>query len=117
VRSENLTTISDAVATWLAGPLATEAEPAGVMAVMAEALMPAVPLHVAQRMLGDKARSEMYREAGNGRLEFLKDGGKTLVTMRSIRNYQRTQWKPLVVKPAKPKTPARPRKARTEAAE
>lgn len=109
---QNTTTLADAVAALLNGPLATQTESAGVMAVLAEALMPAVPLPVAQRMLGDKARSEMYREAGNGRLEFLKDNGKTLVTTRSILNYQRTRWKPHVIKPAKPKSPAATRKTR-----
>jgi hypothetical protein len=109
---QNATTLADAVAALLNGPLATQTEPAGVMAVLAEALMPAVPLPVAQRMLGDKARSEMYREAGNGRLEFLKDNGKTLVTTRSILNYQRTYWKPLAIKPAKLKARAAARRAR-----
>lgn len=62
------------------------------------ALIHAVPISTAQMLLGGKARSEIYRVAGDGLLDLVKDGGKTLVTIESIRRYQ-TGWKPIAIKP------------------
>jgi hypothetical protein len=44
----------------------------------------AVPLKEAQRLLGDMSHSQIYNVIGRGELEAVKDGGKTLITMRSI---------------------------------
>jgi hypothetical protein len=48
----------------------------------------AVPLKEAQRLLGDMSHSQIYNVIGKGELEAVKDGGKTLVTVRSIRARQ-----------------------------
>jgi len=47
----------------------------------------AVSIRVAQKLLGDKARSVVYDEIGRGRLEAIKDGGKTLIVLESIERY------------------------------
>jgi hypothetical protein len=47
----------------------------------------AVPIRVAQRLLGNKARSELYKQVGLGNLDALKDGNKTLITTASIERY------------------------------
>jgi hypothetical protein len=111
-------TISEAIAAWLNAPASFADPPEPLI----DAVMPAVTIPMARKMLANKARSELYRAAGEGLLEFLKDGNKTLVTVRSIRHYQQTHWKPLFIKPvvkksAKPKGQVRPTKARTEAAD
>jgi hypothetical protein len=44
----------------------------------------AVPLQEAARLLGNKSRAGMYEAIAAGELEAIKDGRKTLITMRSI---------------------------------
>jgi IS30 family transposase len=48
----------------------------------------AVSLTEARRLLGDMSHSRIYEVIGQGQLEAIKDGQKTLVTMRSIRARQ-----------------------------
>jgi hypothetical protein len=58
----------------------------------------AVPLRTeGRRLLGNKAVSEIYEEAARGLLELVKDGRKTLITMRSIDRYT-TNWRPAKIK-------------------
>ncbi len=47
----------------------------------------AVPIRDARKLLGNKARSEVYREVGRGNLDAVKDGNKTLITLASIERY------------------------------
>jgi hypothetical protein len=47
----------------------------------------AVKIPVAQMLLGGKSRSQIYVEAGRGRLVLIKDGATTLVTSDSIDAY------------------------------
>jgi hypothetical protein len=100
--SESENTISAAIAAWLNAPPAMPAESPDGFTALLLALVPAVPVAVGQKMLGDKARSEMYREAANGRLEFLKDNNKTLVATRSILAYQRANFKPFAIAKLEP---------------
>ena len=62
----------------------------------------AVPLKEARRLLGDMSHSRIYDIIGRGELEAVKDGGKTLITTRSIRARQealpRAKIKPTVRK-------------------
>jgi len=69
----------------------------------------AVSIPVARKLLGDKARGPLYDAIGEGRLEALKDGGKTLITMASIERYM-TTLPPAKIKPPAPRV--RDRKAR-----
>ena len=46
-----------------------------------------VPISVAQKLLGDKSRSEIYEAISRNELEALKDGHKTIITVASIENY------------------------------
>jgi hypothetical protein len=69
----------------------------------------AVPMRVAARLLGDKARSEIYAEVGRGRLVAVKDASKTLITLESIERYMKS------LPHAKIK-PAAPRRSRGAAA-
>jgi hypothetical protein len=48
----------------------------------------AVPIRIAQTLLGNKARSEIYGAINRGELEARKDGKKTLITMASIERRQ-----------------------------
>jgi len=48
----------------------------------------AVPIKEAQKLLGEKARSEVYEEIKKGALDAVKDGTKTLITMESIQRRQ-----------------------------
>jgi hypothetical protein len=61
----------------------------------------AVPLKEARRLLGDMSHAKIYEIIGRGEVEAVKDGAKTLITMRSI--HQRQQSLP----PAKIKAQAR----------
>jgi hypothetical protein len=57
-----------------------------------------VPLRTeGRRLLGNKAVSEIYEEAARGLLELVKDGRKTLITMRSIDRYT-ANWRPAKIK-------------------
>jgi hypothetical protein len=47
----------------------------------------AVKIVVAQRLLADKARSEVYELISLGELDALKDGNRTLITTASIEKY------------------------------
>jgi hypothetical protein len=47
----------------------------------------AVPIRVAQKLLGDKAHSSIYECLGRGQLRALKDGVKTLILVSSIKKY------------------------------
>jgi hypothetical protein len=64
------------------------------------ALTYAIPVKVARAALGNKSRSELYLAAARGELVLVKDGGKTLVTVASIREYQ-ANWPRAEVKLAK----------------
>jgi hypothetical protein len=55
--------------------------------IFAELKPHAVPIRVAQMLLGNKARSELYKQVGLGNLDALKDGNKTLITVASIERY------------------------------
>jgi hypothetical protein len=58
----------------------------------------AVPLRTeGRRLLGNKAVSEIYEEASRGLLELVKDGRKTLITIRSIEAYT-AGWPPAKIK-------------------
>jgi hypothetical protein len=58
----------------------------------------AVPLRgEGRRLLGNKAVSEIYEAAGRGELELVKDGGRTLITLRSIEQYC-SKWTPAQIK-------------------
>jgi hypothetical protein len=48
----------------------------------------AVPIKTAQKLLGDKARSEIYPLIAKGELEAIKDGAKTLIVLASIERRQ-----------------------------
>jgi hypothetical protein len=48
----------------------------------------AVPLKEARRLLGNKSHGATYAAIGRGELEAVKDGKKTLITLRSIRARQ-----------------------------
>jgi hypothetical protein len=62
----------------------------------------AVPIPDAQRILGSKARSQIYNAVGRGELDAVKDGSKTLIVVASIVRYcgrmQAAQIKPPVAK-------------------
>jgi hypothetical protein len=47
----------------------------------------AVPIRMAIPLLGGKARSEVYVLINKGRLDAVKDGAKTLITVASIDAY------------------------------
>jgi hypothetical protein len=47
----------------------------------------ALPIPAARKALGDKSRASLYEAAGDGELEFVKDGAKTLVLTDSIIRY------------------------------
>ena len=72
----------------------------------------AVSVRVAQKLLGDKARSEVYKQVGLGNLEAFKDGNKTLISVASIERYV------TALPPAKIKSPTgrHARKVHTNAA-
>jgi ribosomal protein L29 len=58
----------------------------------------AVPLRGKGReLLGNKAVSEIYEEVAAGNLELVKDGKRSLLTLRSIEAYQ-ASWKPARIK-------------------
>lgn len=40
-----------------------------------------------RQVLGGKSLSGIYEAAAEGKLQFVKDGNKTLVTLQSIKNY------------------------------
>jgi hypothetical protein len=48
----------------------------------------AVAIPVAQSLMGDKSRSELYEAAARGEVDFVKDGKKTLVVLASIERRQ-----------------------------
>ena len=79
---------SDPVATWL--------KSFGVLAPFA------VPIDVAQTLLGRKSRSQIYEAIGKGELDAVKDGGKTLVVVSSIVRYCE-RMKPAQIKPPAPR--------------
>jgi hypothetical protein len=60
-------------------------------------LLFAVPVPRARELLGDMCRSNLYKAAGRGLLDFVKAGDKTLVTIESIRRYQRS-WPRATIK-------------------
>jgi hypothetical protein len=68
----------------------------------APALEPvAVSIREAQRLLGDKARSQLYKDIARGELEAVKDGAKTLITLESIKRRQ-ASLPPAKIKPPRP---------------
>jgi hypothetical protein len=48
----------------------------------------AVSIPVAQSLMGDKSRSEVYEARARGEVDFVKDGKKTLVVLASIERRQ-----------------------------
>jgi hypothetical protein len=46
-----------------------------------------VRISVAGKLLGDKSRSEIYEAIADGKLDAVKDGHKTLITVASIERY------------------------------
>jgi hypothetical protein len=48
----------------------------------------AVAIPVAQSLMGDKSRSEVYQAAAKGEVDLVKDGKKTLVVLASIERRQ-----------------------------
>jgi hypothetical protein len=78
----------------------------------------AVPIPTAQVLLGNKAKSEVYKAGGNGLLDFVKDGSKTLITVDSIVRYCARKMKPARINPVPPKRKPSPaeRTKRREAA-
>jgi hypothetical protein len=69
----------------------------------AAALEPyAVPIREAQRLLGDKAHSEIYVLVGRGQLTAVKDGVKTLIVLDSIKKYS-ASLPPAKIKPPTPR--------------
>jgi hypothetical protein len=58
----------------------------------------AVKIPVARQLLGGKSRSQIYVEAGRGRLVLIKDGATTLVTFDSIDAYN-AALRPVKIKP------------------
>jgi hypothetical protein len=57
----------------------------------APALKPfAVTMKAAQKLLADKARSEVYDAINRGELDAIKDGARTLITVESIERRQRS---------------------------
>jgi hypothetical protein len=62
----------------------------------------AVKIKIAMKLLGDKARSEVYAAIGRGELVALKDNGRTLITTQSIIDYMARLPK-AVIKPPKPR--------------
>jgi hypothetical protein len=67
----------------------------------------ALSVAVTQHVLGDKALSTLYEAGARGDLEFVKDGGKTLITLASIKRYI-AAMRPAVLTP----TPPRPENKR-----
>jgi hypothetical protein len=49
-----------------------------------------VSIKKARELLADKSRSEIYQAVADGRLEALKDGRRTLITMESIERYNKS---------------------------
>jgi hypothetical protein len=47
----------------------------------------AVPIGLARKLLGEKARSQIYEAIGAGKLTAIKDNRKTLITLASIEAY------------------------------
>jgi hypothetical protein len=62
----------------------------------------AVPIKKAQELLGGKARSEVYKAVGDGELDAVKDGAKTLITVASIERRQ-ANLPAAVIKPSSAK--------------
>jgi hypothetical protein len=50
----------------------------------------AVSVKEARRLLGGKSAAGLYQALAHGELEAIKDGKKTLITMRSIRKRQQS---------------------------
>jgi Holliday junction resolvase-like predicted endonuclease len=50
----------------------------------------AVQISEARTLLGGKCRSGIYEAAKRGELDFVRDHGRTLVTIESIERYQRS---------------------------
>ena len=74
----------------------------------------AVSIPKTQELLGDKCRSGIYAAAGDGLLDLIKDGAKTLVTVDSIIRYY-GKMRPAQIKPSPPRnrsTSARSRRQR-----
>jgi hypothetical protein len=49
----------------------------------------AVPIGLARKLLGEKARSQIYEAIGAGKLTAIKDNRKTLITLASKRTWPR----------------------------
>jgi hypothetical protein len=83
-------------------------EPKQTIATLGPLEPVAVSIPEARRLLGGKSRSQLYSDIGSGKLEALKDGVKTLITLESIRAYMAG------LPPAKIKPPTPPRSHRRQ---
>ncbi len=50
----------------------------------------AVPLPIAQKLLGGKGKGRIYEAIGRGELEAIKDGKRTLIILASIERRQKS---------------------------
>jgi hypothetical protein len=75
----------------------------------------AVPIADAQKILGRKARSQIYEAIGRGELEAVKDGNKTLVIVSSIISYC-SRMKSAKIKPPTPRKKTWPTRSPKSAA-
>lgn len=75
----------------------------------------AVPIGVAQELLGGKARSQIYEAIGRSELDAIKDGKRTLIVVASIVRYC-ARMRPAKIKvPSLKKKPWPARSAKTTA--
>jgi hypothetical protein len=73
----------------------------------------AVTIPDTQVALGKKSRSTIYEAVGDGRLDAIKDGNKTLITVASIIRYA-TAMPPAEIAPMPPRQWTREAKARRQ---
>jgi hypothetical protein len=73
----------------------------------------AVSIPVAQSLMGDKSRSEVYEAQARGEVDFVKDGKKTLVVLASIERRQASLPPGKLVEP--PALRAAPKRRRSKA--
>lgn len=79
-------------------------------------LCDAIPIPEAQAALGGKARSEIYKCAGRGELDLIKDGARTLVTVELIKRFQATRPRAVLQEPPHLRESRKRRRRTSEAA-